>query len=137
MDSQALKDMTSRWIHGVWDEGNFDLVGEMTTEGYKFRLNQREPFGVDKFPDMVSMYRTAFPDMKNTIEEQVFEGSVVVTRGTTRGTHQSPLGEIQATGKKVTVPWVMFTYFKNGRIVESREIFDEHGFFHQLGIVNE
>ena len=137
MDSQTLKEMTHRWIIGLWDENNFDLIGEMTAEGWTFGVNQLDPYGADTFPEAVSMYRKAFPDMKNTIEEQVVEGDVVVTRGTTRGTHQGPLDEIPATGKKVAVPWVIFTRFKNGRIVEDWEIFDEHGFFKQLGIIPE
>jgi steroid delta-isomerase-like uncharacterized protein len=137
MDNQSLKDLARRWVFSVWDEGNFDLIGEMTAEGWTFQVNQIEPYGVDTYPAAISMYRAAFPDMKNTIEEQVVEGNVVVTRGTTRGTHQGPLGGIPATGKKVAVPWVIFTRFDGGRLIEGWEIFDEHGFLKQLGVVPE
>ena len=86
MDTQSLKDVTRRWIFGLFDEGNFDLIKELASEDWVFHLNQLDPVGADAFPDMVSGFRTAFPDLNNTIHEQVVEGNVVVTRGTTRGT---------------------------------------------------
>jgi hypothetical protein len=70
MDSQSLKDLARRWIIGIWDEGKFDLIRGMTAEGWVFRLNQLEPYDADTFPKAVSLYRTAFPDMHNTIDER-------------------------------------------------------------------
>jgi hypothetical protein len=46
------------------------------------------------------------------------------------------LGEIAPTGIQVTVPWVMFDRFEGDRIIDSREIFDEHGFLKQIGVVS-
>jgi steroid delta-isomerase-like uncharacterized protein len=135
MDSQALKDTTRRWIHEVWDNGNFSLFEEMAAENYTFHLPRPNKTGKDAFPGLLKGFRSAFPDLNNTIEEQFVEGSTVVTRGTTRGTHQAPLGEIPATGKSIEIPWMMITRFEGDFIVEDREIYDEFGLMVQLGVI--
>ena len=63
------------------------------------------------------------------------EGNVVVTRGTTRGTHHGTFGELAPTGKRIAVPWVMFTTFANGQIVGEWEIYDALGVMTQLGAI--
>jgi len=135
MDSQALKDTTRRWIIEVWDNGNFGLFEEMAAENYTFFLPRPDQTERGSFPDLLKGFRSAFPDLNNTIEEQFVEGSTVVTRGTTRGTHQAPLGEIPATGKSIEVPWMMITRFEGDLIVEDREIYDELGLMMQLGVI--
>jgi steroid delta-isomerase-like uncharacterized protein len=137
MDSQALKDTTRRWITGIWDNGDLSLIEEMTAEGYAFRLPRPDTTGREAFPDLVNAFRTAFPDLNNTIEEQVVEGSIVVTRGTSRGTHQAPFGDLPATGKAIEVPWMMITRFEGDLIVEDREFYDEFGLMMQLGVIPE
>jgi hypothetical protein len=49
------------------------------------------------------MYRSAFPDLRITFDEQVAEGDRVVTRWTCRGTHKGELMGVAPTGKQVTV----------------------------------
>jgi predicted ester cyclase len=62
---------------------------------------------------------------------------VVVSRGTTHGTPQGPLGDLPATGKVVRVPWVIFTRFDADRIVEAWELYDEFRFMKQPGLIPE
>ena len=47
------------------------------------------------------MLRTAFPDLRFTIEKLVTEGDTVAGRLTTSGTHQGPLMGIPPTGRSV------------------------------------
>lgn len=78
--------------------------------------------------------RSAFPDLNNTIESQISEREIVVTRGTTRGTHQGSFGQLAPTGKSVAVPWVIITRIQDGRIVEDWEIYDDLDMMTQLGM---
>lgn len=87
----------------------------------------------DDLPAHIATLRTAFPDLGNTIEEQIAEPGIVVTRGTTRGTHLGPMGDLAATGRKVTVPWVIITRFAGERVSEDWELYDENGLLQQLG----
>jgi len=91
--------------------------------------------GADALKELVNFYRNAFPDLSNTIEEQIAEGNKVVTRGTTRETHQGPLGNIPASGKRIAVPWVMITRFDEEKIAEELEVYDALDFMQQIGAI--
>ena len=116
---------------------NFGLIDEMASKDWVYHLNSLEPFPARRFKEVASAFRTAFPDLNNTIDEQIVEGNVVVSRGTSRGTQRGPLGTIPATGKSVSVPWMILTRFDNGRIVEDREIYDELALMQQIGVIPE
>jgi predicted ester cyclase len=72
-----------------------------------------------------SLLRTAFPDYHRTIEAQIAEGDLVVTRWTARGTHRGPfrsgvLGRtLTPTGRAVDVPGISIHRVAGGRIVQS------------------
>ena len=65
------------------------------------------------------MFLAAFPDTSYTIEQQVAEGDLVVTRWTARGTHEGELMGIPATQKSVEVTGIAIDRFSDGKIVES------------------
>jgi predicted ester cyclase len=137
MESQEMKDVVRRWLKGVFDEGNISLIQEMTTEDYAFRLPRPEVTTRDQLPAMVHGIRTAFPDLNNTFEEQFVEGNVVISLGTSRGTHLGPLGDLPPTGKPFESQWVVFTRFEGDLIAEDREVWDEFGMMMQLGAIPE
>lgn len=137
VDTQQLKDTARRWILGLFDQGDFGLIDQLASPDWTFRINANEPVKAQAFRQMVTELRAAFPDLNNTIHEQVAEGDVVVTRGTTRGTHRGTINNIPATNQAVAVDWVIFTRFAGGRIVEDREISDELTFLRQVGVVRD
>jgi predicted ester cyclase len=132
-----MKEATLRWIKGIFDEGNFDLIEEMTTEDYTFSVPRTEGVVRTALPDMVTGFRTAIPDLHNEIHEQLSEGNVVVTRGTSLGTHQGPFGDLPPTGKPIASDWVLFTRFEGDRIAEDREVWDELSVMTQMGAIPE
>jgi predicted ester cyclase len=135
MDAQEMKDTVRRWITGIFDDGNFDLIEELTTQDYSFHLPRPGKIPRDTFPDLVTGFRTAVPDLYNTFHEQFVDGDVVVTRGTTRGTNDGPFGDLPATGNPITSEWVIITRFEGDRISEDREIYDEMGVMMQMGAI--
>jgi steroid delta-isomerase-like uncharacterized protein len=90
------------------------------------------PEGVKQF---VQIYRTAFPDLKITIEDQVAEGDKVVTRWSATGTHKGDLMSIPATNKPATVTGTDIERYQNGKVVESWASYDMFGMLQQLGVV--
>jgi len=137
MDAQEMKDTARRWLTGIFDNADFGLIEEMTADGYSFYVPRPGTMDAGTLTEVVTAFRTALPDLNNTFEEQIVEGNVVVTRGTTHGTHQGPLGDLPATGKTVAIPWVVFTRFDGGRIVEDWEVYDELGLMMQIGAIPE
>lgn len=93
------------------------------------------PAGREGFKQFVLMYRSAFPDMHITIEDQIAEGDKVVSRWTARGTHQGELMGIPPTGKQATVTGINIERFANGKFVEEWSNFDALGLLQQLGVV--
>jgi predicted ester cyclase len=81
------------------------------------------------------MFRKAFPDGAETIEEQIGEGDRVATRTTYRGTHTGELMGIPPTGKEVVLTGMIINRLMNGKIRERRVLFDQFGLLQQLGVV--
>ena len=133
---EASKELVRRWITGIWEAGNIELLQELATEDYGYSFPGQEGLRGNAFVDYVDTIRSAIPDLSNTIEQQVAEGDTIVTRGTTRGTHQGTFADIAPTGNSIEVAWVMFTRIKDGRIAEEWEIFDTLAFMTQLGAVS-
>jgi hypothetical protein len=59
---------------------------------------ERGPEDVKRFTEE---YRSAFPDWRISIDEQIAEGDKVVNRVTLRGTHLRQLRDMAPTGKEV------------------------------------
>jgi predicted ester cyclase len=85
----------------------------------------------------VTLYRTAFPDMRLTIEDIVAEGETVMARWSCRGTHKGDLSGIAPTGKPFTISGVTIVRLANGKMVEGWVNWDALGLMQQLGVVPE
>ncbi len=76
--------------------------------------------------------RAAFPDLHQTIEEQISEGDKVAYRWTARGTHQGGLMGIAPTGNRVTFTGISIARLVDGKIEEIWENHDALGMMQQL-----
>ena len=81
------------------------------------------------------MYRTAFPDLVLTVQDQIAEGDKVVTRVTVQGTHKGDLMGTPPTGKQATATAISIMRFADNKVVEEWELVDEMGMMRQLGLV--
>jgi predicted ester cyclase len=110
----AQKALVRRFMEEVFNRGNLAVVDELW-----------KPDGIAGGKRATENLRTAFPDYHRTIEAQIAEGDLVVTRWTMRGTHRGPyrsgaLGRTLApTGRQVEVPGTSIHRIAGGRIVES------------------
>jgi predicted ester cyclase len=80
-------------------------------------------------------YRKEIPNLQDAIDEQTAEGNTVVTRWTAQGAHHSELADIPETGRAVMVVGMRVDRVENGKIVESRGLFDPFGMLQQLGVI--
>jgi predicted ester cyclase len=84
---------------------------------------------------MLSANFAAFPDMQATIEDQIAEGDMVVTRWTARGTHQGELMGIPPSGIAVAVTAIVIDRIVGGKIAETWTSYDALGLLQQIGAV--
>jgi predicted ester cyclase len=88
-----------------------DLVDHGVPAGLPKTLESRK--------QMATLYWSAFPDLRLTIEDQIAEGEKVVTRWTARGTNMGELMGTPPTGQRVVVTGISIHRFVEGKIVES------------------
>jgi steroid delta-isomerase-like uncharacterized protein len=118
---------------GPWSTGSFTALDGLLAPEFRFHFRGRSnPMNATQFRDMVTSWRTAFPDLRFQVEDVVGSGERVAARFTFTGTHSAPMWGIQPTGRKVSVTMMAFFRFANGRIVEMWEDYDEHGLRQQL-----
>jgi steroid delta-isomerase-like uncharacterized protein len=117
--------------------GNFDLMGQGYDDNVLYHGGAgEERRGKAAALDLAKMYRTAFPDVRVTIEDMIAEGDRVFTRVRPQATHTGELMGMPPTGKKIDLQWVMnVVRIANGKIVEEWEIFNQMDLMRQLGAI--
>ena len=81
------------------------------------------------------MFRTAFPDVRFTVEDQIADGDLLANRFTVRGTHQGEFMGIPPTGKQATVSGIDMIRVRDGKVVEHWVQMDQMGLMQQLGLM--
>jgi predicted ester cyclase len=77
----------------------------------------------------------AFPDVRVSVEDQIAEGDMVVTRWTATGTHTGELMGIPPTGRRIEISGITINRFSGGRIAEDWYQSDDLGMMQQLGVI--
>jgi steroid delta-isomerase-like uncharacterized protein len=119
----------------VWPKGNFTATDEFIAPDYVYHDPSQPQRGREGFRQLITLYRTAFPDARFTIEEQIAEGDKVLTRFTVTGTQKGRFLDIAPTNKKATVSALSLARVTNGKIAEEWERFDTLQLLQQLGAV--
>ena len=110
----------------AWSAGDFSGLDRILSPDLQFHFGGRSrPMATDRFQGMVTMWRTAFPDLKFVIEDVVSSGDRVAARFTFTGTHQGRLMDLAPTGRTVDVDLMAFFRFADGRIVDMWETYNE------------
>jgi len=128
------KVLARRFISEGWDKGNLGILDELLAPTY---VDHNPPPGLpadrEGAKQGITLFRTAFPDLKNTIEDLVAEGDKVVGRLISRGTHRGEFQGIPPTGKQVVVEGIFIGRVAGGKLVETWGQFDAIGLLQQLG----
>ena len=103
--SENNKAIVRRLIEEVWNKGNLSLVDELFAPNYEHHDASSPDFGrgPESEKKRATLYRTAFPDLRVTIEDIIAEGEIVMTRWSCRGTHKGDLSGIAPTGNPFTI----------------------------------
>ena len=81
------------------------------------------------------MLRTAFPDLRFTIEHMIAEADQVATRTVMQATHTGPWLGVAPTGKRISIRMTTVHRMANGKIAEDWVLVESLGFFQQLGLI--
>jgi steroid delta-isomerase-like uncharacterized protein len=137
--SEQNKTVVRRLFDELWNKGNLQVADQLIAPNYMDHDPSSPDFG--KGPESekkrVTHYRTAFQDLRLSIEDLLAEGETVVARWTCRGVHKGELNGIAPTGKQFAITGVTIVRFSNGKIVEGFVNWDALGLMRQLGVVPE
>ena len=133
MSVEENKAIFRRIVEEGFNKGNLAIVDELVATNHVNHTDNVH--GPEEYKQFITMYRTAFPDLHMTIEDQIAEGDKVVNRWTSRGTHKGDLMGIPPTGKQTTVTGMYVARIIGGKIVEEWGNLDALGMMQQIGVV--
>jgi len=137
--SEHNKANVRRLFDELWNKGNLAVADELIAPTYTHHDAATPDVGrgPESEKKRVTLYRTAFPDLRLTIEDTVAEGETVVARWTCRGAHKGDLNGIAPTGKQFAMSGVSIVRFVGGKMAEGWINWDALGLMLQLGVVPE
>jgi predicted ester cyclase len=131
-----LKSKLDRIPLEIFNKGKLELVDELYAPEYVERTPQpgmaptRE--GLKQF---VTSLRTAFPDIRYTIEDSIECGDRFVHRVTANGTMTGEFAGMPPTGKQATWTEIHIVRVANEHVVEHWGLTQELGMLVQLGVI--
>ena len=138
MTPEERKEFVRRAYEEVFNAGNLAAAEEYFGPDFVNHAGPPDwPRGPEGIRRTVTMLRTAFPDLRFTIEEVIVEDETIAARWTARGTHQGtlqgPMGSIPATGRSVTFQGITMGPVAHGKAGASWVITDQLGLLRQVG----
>jgi steroid delta-isomerase-like uncharacterized protein len=136
MSEAQNKEVTRRFSAEVWGEGNAALADELIAPD----LVEHTPFpaptpGLEGHKQVLAMFRSAFPDLKVTVDDVIAEGDLTYLNWHGDGTHTGEMMGIPATGKTVHVTGMDILRLENGKIKERWAEISAFALMMQLGVI--
>lgn len=137
MSSEKHETLFRRFFEELWDQHHMEIIDELVAENHVDHTAGSPPLpaGPEGVKQFASIYFTAFPDIRSSVEEIFADGERVVVRWKAWGTHAGHLLSIAPTNKPVTITGITIAHFANGQIVEQWTNFDNLGLLQQVGVV--
>lgn len=116
-------------------QGNLNAADEVFSSDFVGHMPTGDMHGPASMKQFAASLRTAFPDLRSTVEDQVAEGDRVMTRFRARGTHQGEFMGVPASGNQMDISGIIVSRFANGKIVEQWGIPDLLSLMQQIDAV--
>lgn len=128
--------LVRRWVEEVLTGGNLAAIDELFAPDF---VNVSEPSqarGPEGVRQGVTLLRTAFPDLRVSIDDIFGHEDRVAWMYTCRGTHRGEFAGIAATGRPVEYRGLVIARVRQGRLAEGRGLADTLAILRQLGQVD-
>jgi steroid delta-isomerase-like uncharacterized protein len=138
--SDANKVCVLRHFEELWNHGDLDRIGNFFSTDFT-NFGQPIPDIQAVLRQVISAWRTAFPDLHFSVDVVIAEGDTVMCEATFRGTHLGELHlvpplegpDLPPNGKSFQVKHIHRFRLRDGKIVEHFAVRDDLGMFQQLG----
>ena len=141
--AEENKALYHRFIGEAVNQGNIETIEELIAPNYvnynfpsvESGPKSMEPArGPEGMKELISMFRTAFPNMRATPEQVFAEGDTVISRGLWEGTHEGVFQGVLPTSAQVRVPYIDIWRIEDGKFVETWMQMDMLSLTQQIGI---
>jgi len=130
--SKEFKPVLDKFVE-VWNNGNYDELDALLDPGFVRIVNHiPDVEGIAGMKEVMSGFRTSFPDLKLTIDTEIYADNIAAARWDFTGTNTGP-GEMPPTGKSVKAWGITILHFANGKLIKEIVAYDEKFFMEQLG----
>jgi predicted ester cyclase len=133
MGLEENKALAARALQEVWNGSRALAPEAVYADGVVSHQPDGDVVGLDQLRAFLDGFLAALPDFTDTVEQQVAEGDLVVTRFTSAGTHRGVLLGMAPTGKRLTWTGLEMARVADGRIAELWLNWDRDGLLRQLG----
>jgi steroid delta-isomerase-like uncharacterized protein len=134
--TETNKAFVRHFLEHAFNEGDLTIVDETHAPG---AIDHQEPAGTDfatHLKAVITMLRTAFPDLHFEIHEMLAEGEIVAFRSTMTGTHLGPFQGLPPTGQPISVAHMHFVRLLDGKTTDLWHVWDVAGLMRQLGMAS-
>jgi ketosteroid isomerase-like protein len=122
---EAQRTFAARWFEEVWNKSRREAIDEMFPDDGVLHDGPTDYRGPADFKRFYDALRAQLSDVQITPPEVISEGDMVCQRWSCTAKHS-------ATGKHVEVTGISLLRFKDGRLVEAWQNWDQHGLLQQL-----
>jgi predicted ester cyclase len=135
VEEEAAMAVIRRWCDEGWSQGHYDVADEIIHPEFKVHGagGQIVQPGIEGLKGLLRMWRTAFPDGVQIVDDIFAEGDTVGVRLTWEGTHLGEFMGIPPSGKRVTVGTLGIDRVVDGKVVEGWGELDMLGLLRTIG----
>jgi len=135
------KQLLTRHFTEVLNDGHLTVIDEIYAERYVLDAPMQtdgsleahgETRGREALKRRVTAFRTAFPDLEFTVDGMLAEADRVAVQYAFTGTHLGRFGDLEPTGRTVSVNGVLLAVVADGRIQQAYSVFDSGDMLHQM-----
>lgn len=133
LDAESKKQVIRSIFEHGWNQEQYDSFSEFLNENVFLNFRgTRHVTNLVELKQLVTFWRTAFPDLTFEILDIIAETDLVAANLVFTGTHTGEWQGIPPSGQKIRVEEMMFFRFENGKIVEMWEVYDEAAMLDQI-----
>jgi steroid delta-isomerase-like uncharacterized protein len=129
--------LLERWFEEVWNQGRESAIDELASEDIVSHglvdSQGQEISGREKFHEFWHQFRSAFPDVRIDIDDEMIEGDKVMVRCTAYGTHHGDGLGMAPTRKNVKFCGMVVARVRDHKLVETWDTWDFLSLYTQLG----
>lgn len=130
------KSMIRRILDEAFNQGNLAIVDELVApDSISHHMSWGMPANRMGLKQLIAMFRTAFPDLSCTVDDEINQGDKVAAHWTMRGTHKGLFLGNSPTNKSIVVQGLIYARIENGQVIENWTLIDQMSILQQLGLV--